>query len=137
MEIRTGSSDSNSSRHESSSFGRVQRISNESQYGRKKESDVKRELEENGISFFLRKIRKERPNTRNINAHHKRLQPQTRKWKKSDVPTNHGDADATRRTSSIQETQKKELKPQHRRSGNKNTRRRGSQQQNDQEWKKE
>ncbi|GFW39524.1 retrovirus-related Pol polyprotein from transposon gypsy [Trichonephila clavipes] len=33
MEIRTGSSESNSSRQESSSFNRVQRISNESQYG--------------------------------------------------------------------------------------------------------
>ncbi|GFV87169.1 uncharacterized protein TNCV_5113871 [Trichonephila clavipes] len=51
MEIRTGSSDSNSSRQESSSFYRVQRRSNESQYGRKKGSDVKSELEEKGISF--------------------------------------------------------------------------------------
>ncbi|GFS66868.1 uncharacterized protein TNCV_230491 [Trichonephila clavipes] len=51
MEIRTGSSDSNSSRHESSSFDRVQWRSNESQYGRKKGSEVKRELEEKGISF--------------------------------------------------------------------------------------
>ncbi|PRD19965.1 UNVERIFIED_CONTAM: hypothetical protein NCL1_55924 [Trichonephila clavipes] len=39
MEIRTGSSDSNSSRQESSSFNRVQRRSGESQYGRKKGSD--------------------------------------------------------------------------------------------------
>ncbi|GFT50035.1 uncharacterized protein TNCV_2272811 [Trichonephila clavipes] len=38
MEIRTGSSDSNSSRHESSSFESVQRRSNVSQYGRKKRS---------------------------------------------------------------------------------------------------
>ncbi|GFT98785.1 uncharacterized protein TNCV_3792261 [Trichonephila clavipes] len=52
MEIRTGSSDSNSSRHKSSSFESVQRRSNESQYGRKKGSGVKRELEEKGISFF-------------------------------------------------------------------------------------
>ncbi|GFV70926.1 retrovirus-related Pol polyprotein from transposon 297 [Trichonephila clavipes] len=56
MEIRTGSSDSTSSRHESSSFESVQRRSNESQYGRKKRSGVKRELLEKGISF-LRKIR--------------------------------------------------------------------------------
>ncbi|GFV43618.1 uncharacterized protein TNCV_2679191 [Trichonephila clavipes] len=56
MEIRTGSSDSNSSRHNSSRFESVQRRSNESQYGRKKGSDVKRELEEKGISF-LRKVR--------------------------------------------------------------------------------
>ncbi|GFX79773.1 uncharacterized protein TNCV_4980851 [Trichonephila clavipes] len=70
MEIRTGSSDSNSSRHESSSFNRVQRRSNESQYSRKKGSDIKRELEEKGISF-LRKIRvrdtqKKRPNKRTV-----------------------------------------------------------------------
>ncbi|GFX57232.1 uncharacterized protein TNCV_2965111 [Trichonephila clavipes] len=51
MEIRTGSSDSNSSRHESSSFDRVQRTSNELQSGRKKGSDVKRVLEEKGVSF--------------------------------------------------------------------------------------
>ncbi|GFW77579.1 uncharacterized protein TNCV_2499711 [Trichonephila clavipes] len=57
MEIRTGSSDSNRSRHEPSSFDRVQRRSNESQYGRKEGSDVKRELEEKGQVFFLRKIR--------------------------------------------------------------------------------
>ncbi|GFT76268.1 uncharacterized protein TNCV_564471 [Trichonephila clavipes] len=59
MEIRTGSSDSNSSRHKSSSFESVQRRSNESQYGRKKGSGVKRELEEKGITFF-----KERSGTR-------------------------------------------------------------------------
>ncbi|GFW66521.1 uncharacterized protein TNCV_3840612 [Trichonephila clavipes] len=39
MEIRTGSSDSNSSRQESDSFDRVQRRSSESQYSRKKGSD--------------------------------------------------------------------------------------------------
>ncbi|GFX54062.1 uncharacterized protein TNCV_2336981 [Trichonephila clavipes] len=52
MEIRTGSSDSNSSRHKSSSFESVQWRSNESQYGRKKGSGVKRELEEKRISFL-------------------------------------------------------------------------------------
>ncbi|GFT07040.1 uncharacterized protein TNCV_1415831 [Trichonephila clavipes] len=57
MDLRTGSSDSIISRHESSSFEIVQRRSNESQYGRKKASCVERELEEKGITFFLRKIR--------------------------------------------------------------------------------
>ncbi|GFT87542.1 retrovirus-related Pol polyprotein from transposon 297 [Trichonephila clavipes] len=52
MEIRTGSWDSRSSRHKSSSFESVQRRSNESQYGRKKGSGVKRELEEKKISFL-------------------------------------------------------------------------------------
>ncbi|GFU76800.1 uncharacterized protein TNCV_4519571 [Trichonephila clavipes] len=51
MEIRTGSSDSNSSRHKSSNFESVQRRSKEWQYGRKKGSGVKRELEGKGISF--------------------------------------------------------------------------------------
>ncbi|GFU70813.1 retrovirus-related Pol polyprotein from transposon 17.6 [Trichonephila clavipes] len=51
MEIRTGSSDSKSLCDEWSSFDRVQRRSSESQYGRKKGSDVKRELEEKGLSF--------------------------------------------------------------------------------------
>ncbi|GFX44606.1 uncharacterized protein TNCV_2637691 [Trichonephila clavipes] len=51
MEIITGSSDNNSSRHESSSFDRVQRRSNESQYDRKKGSGVKRQLEEKGVNF--------------------------------------------------------------------------------------
>ncbi|GFX61562.1 retrovirus-related Pol polyprotein from transposon 412 [Trichonephila clavipes] len=50
-EIRTGSSDSGSLRDESSGFDRVQRRSNESQYGKKKGSEVKRELEEKGLSF--------------------------------------------------------------------------------------
>ncbi|GFW66522.1 uncharacterized protein TNCV_3840611 [Trichonephila clavipes] len=49
MEIRTGSSDSNSSRQESDSFDRVQRRSSESQYSRKKGSDVKHELEGKGL----------------------------------------------------------------------------------------
>ncbi|GFW91313.1 uncharacterized protein TNCV_737281 [Trichonephila clavipes] len=51
-EIRTGSSDNNSLCDESSGFDRVQRRSNESQYGKKKGSDVKRELEEKGLSFL-------------------------------------------------------------------------------------
>ncbi|GFX63484.1 uncharacterized protein TNCV_104921 [Trichonephila clavipes] len=51
MEIRTGSSDSNSSRHKSSSFESVQRRSNESQYSRKKGSGVKREFEEKEMSY--------------------------------------------------------------------------------------
>ncbi|GFX46349.1 uncharacterized protein TNCV_238111 [Trichonephila clavipes] len=51
MEIRAGSSDSNSSHHNSSSFESVQRRSNKSQYGRKKGSGKKRELEEKRISF--------------------------------------------------------------------------------------
>ncbi|GFS48156.1 hypothetical protein TNCV_2295791 [Trichonephila clavipes] len=53
MEIRTGSLDSNSSRHKWSSFESVQRRSNESQYCRKEGSGVKRELKEKGISFKI------------------------------------------------------------------------------------
>ncbi|GFY03927.1 uncharacterized protein TNCV_1197061 [Trichonephila clavipes] len=50
-EIRTGSSDNNSLRDESSSFDRVPGRSSESQYGRKKGSDVKLELKKKGLSF--------------------------------------------------------------------------------------
>ncbi|GFY31678.1 retrovirus-related Pol polyprotein from transposon 297 [Trichonephila clavipes] len=50
-EIRTGNSDNGSLRDESSCFDRVQRRSNESQDGKKKRSEVKRELEEKGLSF--------------------------------------------------------------------------------------
>ncbi|GFW23266.1 transposable element Tc3 transposase [Trichonephila clavipes] len=50
-EIGTGSSDNGSLRDESSGFDRVQRRSNESRDGKKKESEVKRELEEKGLSF--------------------------------------------------------------------------------------
>ncbi|GFX72232.1 uncharacterized protein TNCV_4551541 [Trichonephila clavipes] len=50
-EIGTGSSDNGGLRDESSGFDRVQRISNDSQDGKKKGSEVKRELEEKGLSF--------------------------------------------------------------------------------------
>ncbi|GFT56215.1 uncharacterized protein TNCV_130081 [Trichonephila clavipes] len=54
-EIGTGSSlslsDNGSLRDESSVFDRIQRRSTESQDGKKKGSDVKRELEEKGLSF--------------------------------------------------------------------------------------
>ncbi|GFT01949.1 uncharacterized protein TNCV_3056921 [Trichonephila clavipes] len=59
MEIRTGSSDSNSSRYKSSNFESVQRRSNESQYGRKKGSGVKLELGKRD-KFFLKKYQGER-----------------------------------------------------------------------------
>ncbi|GFS82343.1 uncharacterized protein TNCV_88151 [Trichonephila clavipes] len=49
--IGTNSSDNGSLRDESSGFDRVQRRSNESQDGKKKGSEVKRELEEKGLSF--------------------------------------------------------------------------------------
>ncbi|GFV56161.1 uncharacterized protein TNCV_1489381 [Trichonephila clavipes] len=50
-EIGTGSSDNDSLRDESSGFDRVQRRSNDSRDGKKKGSEVKRELEEKGLSF--------------------------------------------------------------------------------------
>ncbi|GFW22908.1 retrovirus-related Pol polyprotein from transposon opus [Trichonephila clavipes] len=49
-EIGTGNSDNGSLRDESSGFDRVQRRSNDSR-DKKKESEVKRELEEKGLSF--------------------------------------------------------------------------------------
>ncbi|GFW45825.1 uncharacterized protein TNCV_4495451 [Trichonephila clavipes] len=68
MEIRTGSSDSNSSRYKSSIFESVQRRSNESQHGRKKGSGVKCELEEKGL--VLRKIRVRGTQVGPIRANH-------------------------------------------------------------------
>ncbi|GFW54241.1 retrovirus-related Pol polyprotein from transposon 297 [Trichonephila clavipes] len=50
-EIGTGSSDNGSLCDESSGFDRVQRISYDSRDGKKKGSEVKRELEEKGLSF--------------------------------------------------------------------------------------
>ncbi|GFU25500.1 uncharacterized protein K02A2.6 [Trichonephila clavipes] len=50
-EIGTGSSDNGSLHDESSGFDRVQRRSNDSRDGKKKGSEVKRELEEKGLSF--------------------------------------------------------------------------------------
>ncbi|GFV49141.1 uncharacterized protein TNCV_236751 [Trichonephila clavipes] len=50
-EIGTGSSDNGNLRDESSGFDRVQRRSNESRDGKKKDFELKRELEEKGLSF--------------------------------------------------------------------------------------
>ncbi|GFS93240.1 uncharacterized protein TNCV_2125231 [Trichonephila clavipes] len=50
-EIGTGSSDNGSLHDESSGFDRGQRRSNDSRDGKKKRSEVKRELEEKGLSF--------------------------------------------------------------------------------------
>ncbi|GFT12352.1 uncharacterized protein TNCV_3047161 [Trichonephila clavipes] len=50
-EIGTGSSDNGNLRDESSGFDKVRRRSNESRDGKKKGSEVKRELEEKGLRF--------------------------------------------------------------------------------------
>ncbi|GFX28134.1 uncharacterized protein TNCV_424611 [Trichonephila clavipes] len=50
-EIGTGSSDNGNLPDESSSFDKVQSMSNELRDGKKKGSEVKRELEEKGLSF--------------------------------------------------------------------------------------
>ncbi|GFY05096.1 retrovirus-related Pol polyprotein from transposon 297 [Trichonephila clavipes] len=50
-EIGTGNTDNGSLRDESSGFDRVQRRSNDSRDGKKKGSEVKRELEGKGLSF--------------------------------------------------------------------------------------
>ncbi|GFY33574.1 retrovirus-related Pol polyprotein from transposon 297 [Trichonephila clavipes] len=222
-EIGAGNSDTGRLRDESSGFDRVQRRSNESQDGKKKGSEVKRELEEKGLKFkndqgekhtdktnklgaliisipsswseksrrikrskvemlgykrshesgsggterkiqkgsehrvpkralssnyktnrilpkFRKKSRRERERERrNSKAHHKRLQPQTTKRKKSGVPTNHREEDTTRRTSSIQKKYRKERQPLHRRASKIKRQecqtRRGDQQWYDQERK--
>ncbi|GFY16184.1 uncharacterized protein TNCV_2348291 [Trichonephila clavipes] len=72
-EIGTGSPDNGSLRDESSGFDRVQRRSNDSRDGKKKGSEVKRELEEKGLSFrnnqgekHTNKTNKRRPLIRSI-----------------------------------------------------------------------
>ncbi|GFS74019.1 uncharacterized protein TNCV_108871 [Trichonephila clavipes] len=59
-EIGTGSSDNGNLRDESSGFDRVQRRSNESRDGKKKGSEVKRELEEKGLIFRINQGRHNR-----------------------------------------------------------------------------
>ncbi|GFU37959.1 uncharacterized protein TNCV_5043381 [Trichonephila clavipes] len=73
MEIGTGSPDNGGLRDESSGFDRVQRRSNDSRDGKKKGSEVKRELEEKGLSFrnnqgekHTNQTNKRRPLTRSI-----------------------------------------------------------------------
>ncbi|GFX63597.1 uncharacterized protein TNCV_2005261 [Trichonephila clavipes] len=72
-EIGTGSSDNGNLRDESNGFNRVQQRSNESRDGKKKGSEVKRELEEKGLSFrndqgekHTNKTNKRRPLIRSI-----------------------------------------------------------------------
>ncbi|GFS56972.1 retrovirus-related Pol polyprotein from transposon 17.6 [Trichonephila clavipes] len=59
-EIGTSSSENGNLRDESSGFDRVQRRSNESRDGKKKGSEVKRELEGKGLSFRNNQERKKR-----------------------------------------------------------------------------
>ncbi|GFX55652.1 uncharacterized protein TNCV_269401 [Trichonephila clavipes] len=72
-EIGTGNSDNGSLRDESSGFERVQRRSNDSRDGKKKGSEVKRQLEEKGLSFrnnqgekHINETNKRRPLIRSI-----------------------------------------------------------------------
>ncbi|GFV52539.1 uncharacterized protein TNCV_1918571 [Trichonephila clavipes] len=140
-EIGTGSSDSGNLRNESSGFDRVQRRSNESRDGKKKGSEVKRELEEKGLSFRNNqgeKHTKRKRRGREGNAHHKWLQSETKKGEKRGVPTDHREEDTTRRTSLIQKRQRKELQKgpyieERTRSSNKNARRGVGPQRQDQE----
>ncbi|GFV34716.1 uncharacterized protein TNCV_1450201 [Trichonephila clavipes] len=165
-EIGTGSSDNGSLRDESSGFDKVQRRSNESRDGKKKGSKVKRELEEKGLSFRnnqgetqirpisadhlsdqylvlgLRKRmikKKEKPRRIDSDAHHKRLQPQTAKWKGSgeresrptiERKTQQGGPVRSRKGRERNDSPYIEERT---RSSNKNARRGGDQQRQDQE----
>ncbi|GFY10160.1 uncharacterized protein TNCV_360271 [Trichonephila clavipes] len=71
-EIGTRSSDNGSLCDESSGFDRVQRRSNESRDGKKKGSEC------------VAKVQKEKPKGRDSSAHHKRLQPETKKRKREE-----------------------------------------------------
>ncbi|GFV05532.1 uncharacterized protein TNCV_227431 [Trichonephila clavipes] len=138
MEIRTGSSDSNSSRHKSSSLESVQWKSNESQYDRNKGSGVKRELEEKGIrKIRVRDTQRGRteetvmPSTSRYN-----LRPRngTRVWSRPTIERNTPQGGPVRARNSRGQHDSPYIEEQTR-PGNKNTRRRGSQQQNGQERK--
>ncbi|GFY03836.1 uncharacterized protein TNCV_1196161 [Trichonephila clavipes] len=67
-EIGTGNSDNGSLRDESSGFDRIQRRSNDSRDGKNKGSEVKRELQEKGLSF--RNNQGEKPQMRPISEDH-------------------------------------------------------------------
>ncbi|GFX89511.1 uncharacterized protein TNCV_483461 [Trichonephila clavipes] len=114
MEIRTGSSNNNSLRNESSGFDRVQRRSDHSQYDRKKS--------------------RKRPKQGKVAASGNKYNLGPR----GGVPTSHGEEDTTGRISSIQEGIGRNDKPyieERTRSGNRNARRRGDQQREEQERK--
>ncbi|GFV96598.1 hypothetical protein TNCV_3260621 [Trichonephila clavipes] len=91
------------------------------------------------LIVICQNLERKKPKRINSNAHHKRLQPQTTKWKKSGVPTSHREEDTTRRTNSFQKRQRKENDSpyieERTRSNIKNARRGDDQQRQDQERK--
>ncbi|GFX06317.1 uncharacterized protein TNCV_505361 [Trichonephila clavipes] len=60
------------------------------------------------VDQCVAKIKKQKPKGRDGNAHHKRLQSETKKREKRGVPTDHREEDTIRRTKSIQKRQRKE-----------------------------
>ncbi|GFT28268.1 uncharacterized protein TNCV_645941 [Trichonephila clavipes] len=132
MEIRTGSLDSNSSCHESSSFERVQRRSDESQYGYKRSRESgsggperkiqkgsqhrvhKRALSSNDTNSVLPKYRKRGRTEETVTLTTSGYNLRPRSGKRVESRPTMGEEDTTR-TSSSQEKQRKELQPLHRR----------------------
>ncbi|GFX11726.1 uncharacterized protein TNCV_4340722 [Trichonephila clavipes] len=123
-EIGTGSSDNGSLRDESSDFDRVQQRSNESQDGKKE-----------GTLSSNYKINSNLPNS---NAHHKRLQPQTTKRKKVESRPTIERKTQQRGPVRSRKGRGRNDSPyieERTRSSNKNARRGGDQQRQDQERK--
>ncbi|GFX33975.1 uncharacterized protein TNCV_911771 [Trichonephila clavipes] len=122
MDIRTSSTDSNSSCHESGSFDKVQGRSNESQHGRKKGSGAKREKRSQIEETVT-------PSTCRYN-----LRPRSGRRVESrptmEMKTQQGGPVRARR---IKGRNYNPYIEEQTRSGNKNTIRRGNQQQKDQE----
>ncbi|GFW52122.1 uncharacterized protein TNCV_2819911 [Trichonephila clavipes] len=92
-EIGTGSPDNGSLRDELSGFDRVQRRSNDSRDGKKKGSEVKRELEEKGLSFrksqgekHTNKTNKRRPLIRSIPSSWSEKDRRIKRGKKEQLP---------------------------------------------------
>ncbi|GFV14627.1 uncharacterized protein TNCV_2586001 [Trichonephila clavipes] len=131
MEIRTGSSDSKRLCDESSSFDRVQRKSSEPQCGRKKGSDVKRELEKKG---------KKRQTKDKVAASKNRYNLRSRGGREGEshigpameMKTQQGGPVRSRKSRGRNDNPYIEERT---RSGNRNARRRGDQQREEQERK--
>ncbi|GFS91170.1 uncharacterized protein TNCV_2215011 [Trichonephila clavipes] len=123
--IKTGSSDSGSLRDESSGFDRVQRRSNESQDGKKKGLEVKRELEEKGLSF-----RNGEKRTNKTNKRGPLIVSIPSSWSEKEKNTQQGGPVRSRKGKGRYDSPYIEERT---RSSNKNARRGGDQQRQDQE----
>ncbi|GFS81405.1 uncharacterized protein TNCV_1225651 [Trichonephila clavipes] len=126
-EIGTGNSDNGSLRDESSGFDKVQRRSNDSRDGKKKRPEVKRELEENGLSFRNNQGEK---HTNKTNKRGPFIRSIPSSWSEKERKAQQGGPVQSRKGTERNDTPYIEKRT---RSSNKNARRGGDQQQQDKE----